>query len=44
MGTVSKLKSPVKNEIQTFLHCKKCIEELPGDQSPPVGFIEGIST
>jgi len=27
-------KIPVTNKIVMFLHCKKCIKELPGGQSP----------
>ncbi|MDP7445462.1 MAG: hypothetical protein QGF64_07340 [Candidatus Poseidoniia archaeon] len=29
-----KRKIPVTNKIAMFLHCKKCLDELPGDQSP----------
>ena len=28
-----KRKIPVTNKIAMFLHCKKCLDELPGDQS-----------
>jgi hypothetical protein len=34
MGTVSKIKPAVKNEIQSFFHCKKCIEQKPEYMSP----------
>ena len=29
-----KRKIPVTKKIKMFLHCKKCLDELPGDQSP----------
>ena len=37
---------PNTNEITQFLHCSKCIDELPGDESPrsyaryEIGFTE----
>jgi hypothetical protein len=34
MAKVSQLNPEIKNEIQTFLHCKKCMKELPPDTSP----------
>ena len=29
-----KKKIPITNKIAMFLHCKKCLKELPGGQSP----------
>jgi hypothetical protein len=33
-GNMGERKIPATNEIQLFIHCKKCLEELPEGKSP----------